>query len=125
MSVASKPVRPFGDFLRVLIAPAIWFAHFSFLYGAEALVCIEPSADSGTTMGWMVFLGTAVALIGLMLLGAGLLRSATTASPRSNHDNTWLRRVSLLLTLLSTLAVIWTTLPTAVLPACGLPTVLR
>lgn len=119
MSAASKPVRPFGDFLRVLIAPAIWFAHFSVLYAAEALICIGPQAGRGTTMGWIVMLATAVASTGLIILTVRLLRSGKMAAPRSGHSISWLQRTSLLLTLLSALGIIWTTLPTAVLPACA------
>jgi hypothetical protein len=119
MSATFKPVRPLGDFLRMLIAPAIWFAHFSLLYAAETLVCLGPPAERGTTMGWMVFLITTAALSGLIILADRLLRSGNAAPPRSDHGSAWLRHTSLLLTLLSALAVIWTTLPTAVLPACA------
>ncbi|MFH1343765.1 MAG: hypothetical protein ABIL01_21535 [Pseudomonadota bacterium] len=120
MSAAIKPVRPFGDFLRVLIAPAIWFAHFSLVYAAEALICIGPPADQATMMGWIAALVTVAALAGLIILAARLLRSGNTAPSRSDRSEAWLRRTSLLLTLLSALGVVWTTLPTAVLPACAL-----
>lgn len=118
MNAASKLVRPLGDFLRMLIAPAIWFAHFSLLYAAETLICIGPPADRGTTMGWSVLLATAAALTGLIILAARLIRAGKIAPTRPEDGMAWLRRTSLLLTLLSALGVIWTTLPTAVLPAC-------
>jgi hypothetical protein len=124
MSAASKPVRPFGDFLRVLIAPAIWFAHFSVLYAAEALICIGPPGDRGTTMGWTVFLATAAALTSLAILAAGILRAGNTP-PTANQESTWFPRVSVLLTILSVLGVIWTVLPTLALPACALPGALQ
>lgn len=120
MSTAIKPVRPFRDFLRVLIAPAIWFAHFSVLYGAEALICIGPTADRGTTLGWTVFLATAAASTGLITLVVRLLRSGKMAPRKSEDGTAWLRRTSLLLTLLSALGIVWTTLPTVVLSACAL-----
>lgn len=118
MSAASKPVRPLGDFLRMMIAPAIWFAHFSLLYAAQTLICIGPPADRDTTMGWTVFLATAAALTGLIIQAARLIRAGKMAPTKSEDGMAWLRRTSLLLTLLSALGVIWTTLPTAVLPAC-------
>jgi hypothetical protein len=118
MSAASKPVRPLGDFLRMMIAPAIWFAHFSLLYAAQTLICIGPPADRDTTMGWTVFLATAAALTGLIILAARLIRAGKMAPTKPEDGTAWLRRTSLLLTLLSALGVIWTTLPTAVLPAC-------
>ena len=125
MSASIKPVRPVGDFLRVLIAPAIWFAHFSVLYAAEALICIGPPGDRGTTMGWTVFLATAAALTSLAILAAGILRAGNTTPPTANQASTWLPRVSILLTILSVLGVIWTVIPTLVLPACALPGALQ
>ena len=125
MSASIKPVRPVGDFLRVLIAPAIWFTHFSVLYAAEALICIGPPGNRGTTMGWTFFLATAAALTSLAILAAGILRAGNTTPPTANQESTWFPRVSVLLTLLSVLAVIWTVLPTLILPACALPEALQ
>lgn len=119
MSAAFKPVLPLSDFLRVLIGPAIWFVHFSLVYAAEALICIGPPADRGSTMGWTVFLATAAALTGLAILAARPFRSGKKAARRSEDGTAWLRHTPLLLTLLSALGIIWTTLPTAVLPVCG------
>jgi hypothetical protein len=121
MSVTFKPGRPFGDFLRVLIAPTIWFAHLAVVYAAEALICIGPPADRDTTMGWVVFLATVAALTGLITLAARLLRPRNAAPPTSDPGNAWFRHASLLLTFLSAMAVIWTTLPTVVLSACAQP----
>jgi hypothetical protein len=120
MSATLKPVRPLGDFLRMMIAPAIWFAHFSGLYAAETLVCLGPPADRSTMMGWIVVLATAAALTGLIILAARLLRSGKTGPSRADSGKAWLRRASLPLTLLSALGVIWTALPAAILPVCAL-----
>ena len=117
MSAASNPVRPFGDFLRLLIAPAIWFAHFSSLYAAETLICIGPQAGRGAMTG-IVVLATAAGLTGLIILAARLRRSGKMAAPGPGHGRSWLRRTALLLTLLSALGIIWTTLPTVILPSC-------
>ena len=54
MSDAFKPVRPLGDFLRMLIAPTN-------IYLSEALICIGPPAARSTAMAWMVFLTPAPA----------------------------------------------------------------
>jgi hypothetical protein len=115
MSAAFKPVRPLGDFLRVLIAPAIWFLHLVILYAAEALICIGPPAVQSTAMAWTVFLATAAALTGLILV---ILRPGQCPLPSSDRRNAWFPRASLLLTLLSVLGVIWTIMPTALLPVC-------
>jgi hypothetical protein len=120
MSTTFKAVRPLSDFLRVLIAPAIWFLHLVILYSAEALICIGPPAAQSTAMAWMVFLATAAALTGLIILAAGMLRPGASPLPSPDRRNAWLPRVSLLLTLLSVLGVIWTAMPTALLPVCRL-----
>jgi hypothetical protein len=119
MSVSFKSVQPLADFLRVLIAPTIWFAHFTFLYGAEALICIGPATERSAIMGWTAILATAAALTGLIILMARLLQSAKAAAARTDRGNAWLPQVSLLLALLSALGIIWTALPTAILPACA------
>jgi len=122
MSDAFKPVRPLGDFLRMLIAPTIWFAHLSIIYLAEALICIGPPAARSTAMAWMVFLTTAAALTGLIILAAGILRPGSTVQPTPHQEHSrFFRTGSLLLALLSVLGVIWTILPAAFLPACALP----
>jgi hypothetical protein len=115
----SATFKPLGDFLRVLIAPAIWLAHLSIVYGAEALICIGPPADRTTRMGWMIFLATSAAVAGLAILVVGLLRRQNTASSGFDRGNAWLLRASLLLSLLSALGIVWTTLPATILPACG------
>ena len=120
MSASIKPVRSVGDFLRVLIAPAIWFAHFSVLYAAEALICFGSPGDRGTTMGWTVFLATVPALTGLVIFAVRILRAEDSALPMENQGRALLPRATLLLTLLSVLGIIWTVLPTLVLPACAL-----
>ncbi len=119
MSPASKQVRPLGDFLRVLIAPAIWFAHFSVLYAAEALTCLVKTQERGFGMGWTIALATAGALTGQIILIARLLRSGTPVRPAPDDGMAWLRRTSLLLSLLSGLAIVWTTLPAVILPPCA------
>jgi hypothetical protein len=122
MSATFKPVRPVRDFLPLLIAPTIWFAHLSILYGTETLICIGPPGGWSTKMGWAAFLATVAALTGMTILLIGLLRPRTS-SPRSDESSSWRRRASVTITLLSALGILWTTLPTTILPACvGLST---
>jgi hypothetical protein len=115
----SATFKPLGDFLRVLIAPAIWFGHLSIVYAAEALICIGPPADQTTMMRWMVFLATSAATAGLVTLVVGLFRRRHAASRGFDRENAWHARVSLLLTLLSAVGIVWTTLPATILPACA------
>jgi hypothetical protein len=120
MSTTFKAVRPLSDFLRVLIAPTIWFLHLVILYTAEALICIGPPAVQSTAMAWTIFLSTTAALTGLIIFAASMLRPGASPLPSPGRRNAWLSRASLLLTLLSVLGVIWTTMPTAFLPVCRL-----
>lgn len=116
----SAPVRPLGDLLRTLIAPAVWFSHFALLYAAETLICIGSPVDRGATMRWTVLLATAAALAGLFILAVRQFRAKKENASRSDRGSSWLRSVSLLLILLSALGIIWTALPATVLPACAL-----
>ena len=118
MSTTFKAIRPLSDFLRVLIAPAIWFLHLVVLYSAEALICIGPPAAQSTAMACVVFVATTAAMTGFISLAAGILRPKASPLPSPHRRNAWLPRVSLLLTLLSVLGMIWTTMATALLPVC-------
>lgn len=122
MSPASKPVRPLRDFLHVLVAPTIWFAHFSIVYGAEALICRGSQAAGDTAMTWTILLASGAALAGLCAY-AVLMLSPDNASDRArNHDRIkFLPGISLILVLLSSWSVVWTTFPILFLTACAVP----
>ena len=112
MNHTFKPVRPLHDVLRLLVAPLIWFAHLTVVYGAETLICLK-AQPSGTAMIWAVGLATAAALIGLAAYAASTLRN------RHSDDGRFLSAVSLVLALLSSFGVLLTTLPPVFLPACA------
>jgi hypothetical protein len=112
-------VQPLGALLRVLAGPAIWFAHFILLYGAEAIFC-TPAVASPMTMTAVSVAATLTALSALSAFAAlTALRPAATL--RANDTATFLRATSLLLALLSAIAVIWIALPTFALPVCTSP----
>ena len=118
----SQRVRPLSDFLRVFTAPTIWFMHLIVVYGAEALICTGTAVSSGSAMVWTVALVSATALIGLGISAAGLNWRRVILSERTDRRRSmFLPAVALTLTLLSLLGVVWTALPTALLPACALP----
>ena len=119
MKGAFKPVRPFNDFLRLLIAPAIWFAHLVVVYGAEALICTGPTASGSRSMVWIVTGATAAALLGLVV-SAVLSRPGFVAAGKPDRSGSkFLQSAALALALLSALGVVWTTLPAALLAACA------
>jgi cytochrome bd-type quinol oxidase subunit 2 len=117
MSDTSKPVRSLGDFLQVFAPPLIWFAHLTTVYVAESLICIAPPAIAATVMAWTIAVATVVAIAGL-LLTAWLLRRGNARRTQNLGSSRFLVGVSYLLVLLSILGVVWTLLPTIVLPTC-------
>lgn len=116
---AARKVRPFSDFLRVLIAPAIWFAHFTFLYATETVVCIAAVPDRGTIIIWTGLIATVAAWISLGLQLRGSLVNRRRRHAGADDGTTWLTRTSMLITLISALGIFWTAFPVAVLTPCG------
>jgi hypothetical protein len=104
----NKAVRPLTDLLLIFAGPSIWFAHFTFIYGIETLICIGPSGSDEQTLLWTYALATIFALAGL-----GFLLAAVVGK------NKFLPRVTLVLALLAIPAVIWTAVPTALLSVCA------
>jgi hypothetical protein len=110
-------VRPLGDFLQLFTGPVVWFAHFVALYGAEALICTPGLATTGA-MFLVAGVATLAALAVLGGFGIRVLRRPAH-DPGDSHDGaTFLRSATLLLAVLSAIAVVWVALPTALLPVC-------
>ena len=114
---AHPRVRPLADLLRLFIPPTIWFAHFTVIYGAKALICTPPVARASVMM-WIGVVATAATLAALIAFAFLLGRPVN----RTEHtDAEFLHGATLLLALLSGLGVIWTAFPLAVLPVCAPP----
>ena len=102
--------RPLADLLRLFVPPALWFAHFVVLYGAEALICTPPAAARATfDLGRRDRDGRGTR-------GAGLVRGhAAPAPPRIARTSTPVRhscaawRCCWLCS--AALGVIWTAVP--------------
>jgi hypothetical protein len=118
MSDTFKPARPLGDLLQALAPLLIWFAHLTILYAAETLICIGPPAAAATVMAWTTALATAAALAAL-LFAAWMLRRGNASRNQNLGGSRFLVGVSYLLIVLSLVGVVWTTLPTVVLPVCA------
>lgn len=117
MSVA-REARPLSDFLRVLIAPAIWFVHFTFLYAAEAFGCVSSASDRGSMIVWSALVATIAAWVSLGILLRDFLANRVKTPTAGRDESTWLKRISMLLTLLSALGIFWTAFPISVLTPC-------
>ena len=109
--------RPLADLLRLFVGPLVWFAHFTVLYGAEALICTPP-VTMGRVMTWIGAAATLVALTALIAFAAMLLRLGRSAG--EHGDSTFLHEAALLLALLSAVGVIWTAFALLLLPVCAL-----
>jgi hypothetical protein len=104
--------RPVTGLLFAFAGPIVWAGHFFAVYLTESLLC--PALGPVTVRPICVFL-TVFALAAMLML-AMLQRRGDTFSRQSAA-----LFVALPLTLLSALAVIWTTLPMFLLPACAPP----
>lgn len=104
-------VRPLADLLRIAVAPLIWFLHLSAVYAAEAMIC-SGILNTWSNIGGIVIVLTMIALLGLAVTGVVIARSA-------EQGTNWLRRASLILTYLSAIGVVWTSLPSSLLPSCA------
>lgn len=118
--MSTPRVRPLIDLLQIFTGPIIWFAHFTFVYGAEALICTPP-ASSPRLMLWLGAAATVAALAGLGSFAVPLARRAAAAPADQHAGAAFLHRAALLLALLSAIGVIWASLPIAVLRACTSP----
>ena len=105
---AKKATRPLTDLLIIFAGPAIWFGHFVFIYGAETLVCLGPTAPTEQRLLLTYAVATVVALCGLGFLAAAVAQ-----------NNRFHARTALALALLAIPAVVWTALPAALLPVCA------
>jgi|GEM_PF-722901 len=117
MSTARPPARPVTDLLWLFVPPGIWFAQFTTVYLAEALMCAPPITRPGALI-WIGAAATASALAALIAFALFLRRRAD----RNEHAGAAiLHDAALWLALLSGLAVIWTAFPLAVLTVCAPP----
>jgi formate hydrogenlyase subunit 3/multisubunit Na+/H+ antiporter MnhD subunit len=111
--------KSFSEFLWVLSGPVIWTVHFFSIYITESLICTRPDPSVGVM--WVAALLLTIAA--LALLGAVIvLQRRTFTKPGKNtegEDRDFLPWLTLLLSMVSALAVIWVTVPVFMLPVCA------
>jgi len=110
------PHRPLGDLLAIGAGPAIWFVHFSLLYGAETWACAEPAAAQ-TRMAWLGMLATAGALLALVAIVAHLMRKSRSESA-APPPTPFLRSAAVTCGVLAIIAVVWTAFPLWIMRPC-------
>jgi hypothetical protein len=111
--------RSIAELLWVFVGPGLWFAHFSFVYGAEALICRD--AARAHLMVWTGAAASLAALATLVVFAVMLVRRRAEHRTTDHTDAAFLRTVALLLALLSMLGVAWTALPLVLVKACVAP----
>lgn len=95
--------------LRWLAAPAIWAAYFLTIYASESLVCTRGGGPQAHVV--LVTLTAAAAFVAILRVAA--------VDTGSRHHARFTDSVSLGLAKLSLIAIAWTALASAMLPACG------
>ncbi|ANN77461.1 hypothetical protein [Bordetella flabilis] len=107
----------FSAFLVTLAGPLIWAAHFLVAYSVNGVICARPAWQADwlgmAVSSWIICAGSGLALVGMALvLHRNRKRLPALGNPR------FLPGLATALTLLSSLAVIWQTVPALMLPAC-------
>ena len=103
------------DLLRILVAPVVWLAAFSAVYGLQGVLCAAP--PEGTVAG----LPMARVLLALSFAAALLVQVALLVlllSRRFGASRCFVRTVSLGGGLVGVVATVWTLFPVLALPLC-------
>ena len=105
--------------MKLVIAPAIWLAHFNAIYLLLSLTCASGAARA-TAMGVEVVpLGVAVStIVALASIAATAYRARVQSVSAADTSVAFTARVGVLLSLVCAIAVLWVAYPAFVLPAC-------
>ena len=106
--------------MRLLIAPSVWLAHFTFVYVALSLVCSADAAGRelfGLPLVPLVVGAATIAACGLFLVQGLIDYRRWRALDQGTRAFTSI--VSVLLCGLSALGVLWVAFPAFVLPPCA------
>jgi hypothetical protein len=106
------------NLLLMLVGPLIWAAHFLAIYVFNGILCARPHWNiqwAGMSLSSWGILGAAV--IAVLAITAILLRAHPSETAADNRA--FIRWMSLALSLLSMVAIVWETVPVLLLPACG------
>ncbi|CUH11476.1 hypothetical protein JSE7799_00182 [Jannaschia seosinensis] len=105
------------DLLRILIAPLVWLAAFSGIYGLHGVGCAYGWSEI-TVLSLSLFRVALLASWGAtVLIQIGLLLAL--CSDRFGSGSLFVRRVSVTLGWVGLVAAIWTLHPVAILSSCS------
>lgn len=101
------------DILRILIAPLVWLAGFSAVYGLHGALC-GPAIAVDALSAQVFVIGTFVITVLLQMALLWVLYHTRFAATSG-----FVRFVSRATAWVGLTATVWTLFPVAVLPACG------
>ena len=106
-------VQPVTDIVLALSGALIWAGHFFVLYLSEAFACAGPTTPTGLVR-WIGAIATATALFALGLLVLGIPKPLTTQANATAASFAFATPLNLL----SMIAIVWTSIPLILMPAC-------
>ena len=110
--------RPMSDLLLACTGPLVWAGHFFGLYLTEALFCSTSPSAAAIQVRWIGAGLTVIALAALIAF-AVCARYSTDGLNELSADTGALFSLAGPLTILSILAVLWSSIPLFLLPACA------
>jgi hypothetical protein len=110
----SPSVRPLSHFLAALFGPIVWSLHFFGLYLIQALLCTGAGAATAPVRA----AGAGLTIAALLALSAFAVRHRQVSQAIASENSRALAFAGPL-TALSFLAILWTSVPLVLLPACG------
>jgi hypothetical protein len=108
--------RRLADLVFAMTGPIVWAAHFFTLYLAEAFACSAQSPGTSGTVRWIGGAATLVAIVAVALFALRIPAPARATDGPSHTVSAFAFAVPL--TLLSILAILWSSMPLFLLPAC-------
>lgn len=109
----TSETRPVTDLLIAFAGPIVWAGHFFAVYLSAALLCSVQGSPMQATVRSIGAALTVFALAAILAVAIRYCRNGRAAGPSAALG------FALPLTLLSALAVVWTSLPLLLLPACA------
>ena len=106
-----------SDVLRILVAPLVWLASFSAIYGIHGLACSlgwPQTASPGLSLFRGILVGAWLAAIGAQVALLLAMRSDRFGSP-----SPFVRRMSIATAWVGLVAALWTLHPVALTSSCG------
>jgi len=111
--------QPISDLLLALTGPIVWAGHFFGVYLTEALLCTATGPATGAPVRPIAAGLTVIALAALVAFAFRHRHSFHLSAGDNTGMSAPLSAFAGPLTIVSILAVLWTSIPLFLLPACA------